>query len=67
MMDSHMPRRDGILGHRRIKRTLPDVKVVGPLVFATEETRQMMLFGGATAVVSKEQAVEHLGREFSNP
>ena len=64
VMDIHMPRRDGIWATARIKRTMPDVKVVGLSVFATDETRQMMLFAGATAVVSKEQAIEHLGREI---
>jgi len=66
VMDIHMPRRNGIWATARIKRTLPHVEVVGMSVLATEETRQLMLAAGATAVVSKEHVVEQLGHEFSS-
>ena len=64
VMDINMPRLDGIRATAWIKRTLPHVKVVGLSVFTSEETRQLMMAAGASAVVSKEEAVEHLGHEI---
>jgi len=64
VMDINMPRVNGIRATAWIKRTLPRVEVVGLSVFATEETRQLMLAAGATAVVSKEHVVEQLGHEI---
>lgn len=64
VMDVNMPRLNGIQATTLIKRTLPTVEVVGLSVFQTEETRRLMLAAGATAVVSKEDAVEQLGHEI---
>jgi len=64
VMDINMPRLDGIRATAWIKRTLPQVEVVGLSVFASEEARELMMAAGATTVVSKEEAVEYLGLEI---
>ncbi|HEY6084223.1 MAG TPA: response regulator transcription factor [Nitrospira sp.] len=64
VMDINMPRLNGIRATARIKRTYPHVEVVGLSVYATEDTRQLMMAAGATTVIAKEAAVAHLRDEI---
>lgn len=64
VMDINMPRLNGVSATARIKRTSPQVQVVGLSFYATEDIRQLMKEAGATAVIPKEAAVTQLGDEI---
>jgi DNA-binding NarL/FixJ family response regulator len=64
VMDVNMPKLNGIEATTRIKRRHPHIVIVGLSVDAAEENRKAMLQAGATAFISKEEAVEQLYREI---
>lgn len=64
VMDIYMPRLDGIKATALIKQWFPHVVVVGLSVYANEDTHKAMTAVGATTVISKETAVEHLRDEI---
>ena len=64
VMDIHMPTLNGIEATARIKRLYPHIVIVGMSVDASDANRQAMTAAGATAVISKEEAVEQLRREI---
>lgn len=64
VMDINMPKLNGIEATARIKRTYPHVVVVGLSVNASDENRRAMRDAGATALVTKEAAVEQLYQEI---
>ena len=59
VMDINMPRLNGIEATAWIRKTYPDVVVVGVSAIPTEDTCQLMKAAGATTVITKE-AVEQL-------
>jgi DNA-binding NarL/FixJ family response regulator len=64
VMDINMPKLNGIEATTRIKRTYPHVVIVGLSVDASDENHKAMTAAGATALISKEEAVEQLRREI---
>ena len=64
VMDINMPKLDGIKATSLIKRVYPHIVIVGLSVYANEDTRKAMTAAGATTVISKEAAVEHLRDEI---
>ena len=59
VMDINMPRLNGIDATAWIKRTYPDVVVVGVSAIATAHTCELMKAAGATTVIPKD-AIEQL-------
>jgi DNA-binding NarL/FixJ family response regulator len=64
VMDVNMPKLNGIEATTRIKRLYPHIVIVGLSVDAADENRKAMTAAGATALISKEEAVEQLRREI---
>lgn len=64
VMDINMPKLNGIEATARIKRTYPQVVVVGLSVNASEQTRAAMTAAGASTLLTKEAAVEQLYEEI---
>ena len=60
VMDINMPKLNGIDATMRIKKSYPQVVIVGLSVSATETHRREMQGAGATALISKYMAVEQL-------
>ena len=60
LMDINMPKMDGIMATRHLKRQFPDMLVVGVSFNADGEYLTAMLEAGAVEVVTKEKAVEDL-------
>jgi PAS domain S-box-containing protein len=60
VMDINMPNMGGIEATSRIKARFPDTVVIGLSVNATPDNWQAMKKAGATALVTKEAAVEQL-------
>ena len=59
VMDINMPRLNGIDATAWIRRTYPDVVVVGVSAIATDHTCELMKAAGATTVIPKD-AIEQL-------
>lgn len=64
LMDINMPRLNGIEATARIKHINPHIVVLGLSVHVGEVHRRAMTAAGATAVISKEAAVEQLYHEI---
>jgi DNA-binding NarL/FixJ family response regulator len=60
VMDINMPKMDGIMATRHLKRQFPDMLVVGISFNAEGEHLTAMREAGAVEVVTKEKAVEDL-------
>ena len=60
VMDINMPKLNGIDATIRIKTSYPHVVIVGLSVSASDAHRRAMTAAGATALISKYMAVEHL-------
>jgi DNA-binding NarL/FixJ family response regulator len=60
VMDINMPKMDGIMATRHLKRQFPDMLVVGLSFNAESESLTAMREAGAVEVVTKEKAVEDL-------
>ena len=60
VMDINMPRVDGIEATRRIKARYPDITVLGLSINANADNQQAMIEAGATSLITKEAAVDHL-------
>ena len=60
VMDINMPKLNGIDATMRIKKSYPQVVIVGLSVSATDTHRREMQGAGATALISKYMAVEQL-------
>jgi DNA-binding NarL/FixJ family response regulator len=64
VMDINMPRLNGIQATTQIKRQYPHIVIVGLSIDAADDNRQAMAAAGATALISKEKAVDQLYREI---
>lgn len=60
VMDINMPKLNGIDATMRIKTSYPHVVIVGLSVSASDAHRKAMTAAGATALISKNMAVEQL-------
>lgn len=64
VMDISMPKLNGIEATALIKEAFPQVVVVGLSLHVNEHTRNAMKAAGASALISKEAAVEQLQSEI---
>jgi len=60
IMDINMPKMNGIEATAEIKARYPDITVIGLSVNAGDENKVAMLNAGASLLLTKEAAVEHL-------
>ena len=60
LMDVTMPKVDGVEATRLLKRTHPDVVVIGLSIYTTGQVETAMTEAGAVAFVNKEAAVDEL-------
>lgn len=60
VMDINMPVMDGITATACIKQAFPDTIVVGLSVNASNENREAVIKAGASELIAKEAALEHL-------
>jgi len=64
VMDIKMPKLNGIEATRLIKRTYPQVVVVGLSVDTSDHSKQSMQEAGAASLLAKETVVEELYAEI---
>jgi len=64
VMDIKMPKVDGIEATRQIKRSYPQVVVVGLSVDSSNLNREAMTAAGANSLLAKEEVVEELYAEI---
>jgi len=64
VMDISMPKLNGIEATALIKEAFPQVVIVGLSLHVNEQTRTAMKAAGASALISKEAAVEQLQSEI---
>lgn len=60
LMDMRMPQYDGVYGTRKIKESMPDVKVLVLTTFDDDETVQAALLSGADGYILKEMEDENV-------
>jgi len=60
VMDINMPKMNGIEATAHLKARYPDLTIIGLSVNAGEENQQAMKKAGATALITKEAAVDQL-------
>jgi len=60
IMDINMPKMNGIEATAHLKTRYPDLTIIGLSVNAGEENQKAMKKAGATALITKEAAVDQL-------
>lgn len=65
VMDINMPEMNGIEATARITAQFPDIHVIGLSVNADDDNQEAMRKAGATILLTKESAVEHLYEAIS--